>query len=277
MTRFGGESLVPGIQAERATVEAQLYFGRIEQQYFQGGIIESATLDPGHGSQTSQLRPGLILAQIRSTGLLTEWDPFSSVLGVNVISGFLNHHIDLELDGTAQNRYSNLLMYGGNIKADSIVVPSVLLNDPGEFDGNEWEFLIRDQLKHRFIFDDDIYGEITAPKHFEETGTTLTLLDIDNNTTVSNAEATGALALELPVPKAGLHYVADQIGVAGTGQALTVDAVGGVAVFIDNTDDAAVSAVSAAIDFNRMVFDAVKVTVGPPATYKYMVSRSALP
>jgi len=277
MSRFGGEALTPGIRAEELTVEAELTFGRIGQQHFQGGIIESATLDPGHGSQTSQLRPGLILSQIRSTGLLTEWDPNSTVLGVNIISGFLMQHIDLELQGTALNRYSNLLFYGGNIKTNQIVVPSTLLNDPGEFDGNEWEFEIREQLKHRFIFDDDIYGEITAPKHFEETGTTLSLLDIDNNTIVSNAEATGTLALELPLPKAGLHFVVDQIGVAGTGQEITVDTVGAAAIFIDNTDDATATVVTAAIDFNRVVFDAVKVTAGPPITYKYMVSRSALP
>ncbi len=128
MTRFGGEALTPGIRAEELTVEAEMTFGRIEQQYYQGGIIESATLDPGHGSQTSQLRPGLILAQIRSTGLLTEWDPWSTVAGVNMISGFLAQHIDLELHGTNIDRYSNLLLYGGNIKSASIIVLEIHFN-----------------------------------------------------------------------------------------------------------------------------------------------------
>jgi len=274
MTRFGGESIVPGIQAERATVEAQLYFGRIEQQYFQGGILEAATADPGHGTQTSQLRPGLILAQIRSTGLLTEWDPWSTVAGVNTISGFLNHHIDMELDGVTQNRYSNLIMYGGNIKSDSIIVPSSLLNDPGEFDGNEFEFMIRDQLKHRFIFDDDIYGEITAPKYFVDVTAATTLLDIDTNTHWSNAETITACALTLPDAKPGMHFTVDQVGTNANGEIITVDNVSAAnANFMDELLDDADDVVLAATEFTRTSFDAILYDNATVDLYKYMVSR----
>jgi len=167
-------------------------------------------------------------------------------------------------------------MYGGNIKTSEIIVPSSLLNDPGEFDGNEWEFEIRDQLKHRFIFDDDIYGEITAERTLQETTTALTLVDIDTNTIVSNANAGGVLALTIPDPKLGMHFTADQIG-DGTGRTITVDTESAGADFLDEgTDVGATSVITGVADFSRTRFDAVLYENTTVDLYKYMVSRHSI-
>ena len=122
--QYGGEALTPGIQAERTTVEAQLWFGRIEQQQFQGGILDSTATDTGHTSQTTQLRPGLLLAQLTATKKLVPWSPYVTVYdGSQTIAGILNHHIAMKLYDTAVDRHSNMLFYGGNVKAAEILVP----------------------------------------------------------------------------------------------------------------------------------------------------------
>jgi hypothetical protein len=267
--QYQGEALVPGIQAERTTVEAQLYFGRWEQQSWAGGVIEAGALDAGHTDQLSQLRPGLCMGTIAATGKLTEWNPYAND-GSHILSGFLNHHIDLDLYGTPQDRYSNLLFYSGNVKAGSIIVPSVALNNPGEFDGNEWEWLIREQLKHRFVFDDDIFGEYTAPKTIEDATAALEIFAEDTNTLVSNQGSALALALTLPDPLPGLNFSVLQIGTAGVGRVITVDATGAGNDFIDGTEDLGADSTILATEFGITNYIGVKSAAG---IYSYVVNR----
>jgi len=261
---FQGESLVPGIQTERLTVEAQLYFGRIEQQRFQGGIIDSTALDSGHTDQTSQLRPGLILGLIRSTNKLVQWSPYA-IDGSQYIAGFLNHHLDLELHGTAQDRYSNMLFYGGNAKMSEVLVPGASV---AGVSGNAYEWIIREQLKHRFVFDDDIYGEYTSDHKIKELGTDTaeTLVAADHNLTVTNVGGTATATVTLPAPLPGLKFRFVQ----KAGEILTVDSTA-TGQFMDGTATAANDATIAATSFSMLEVEGVRSATAP--TYQYLVKR----
>lgn len=265
--QYQGESLVPGILAERSTVEAQLYFGRWEQQEWNGGVIVSTTTDAGHTDQTSQLRPGLILGQNTTSEKLVQWDPYATD-GSQRIAGFLNHHIDLELYGAAQDRYSNLLFYAGRIKASEILVPG---QAAAGLSGKDYEWLVREQLKHRFIFDDDIYGEYTATDSvITDTTTSLTLTAAQTNTTVSNQGSAAVLGLVLPDPLPGLRYKVLQIGTGGTGQDVNVTTVGAGNDFIDGTEDLGSTVAIDALNFGITEFVGVRSTA---TLYSYAVNR----
>ena len=279
MTRFGAQSMSPGIIAARETIEAQLWFGKWEQQKFQGGVILSSTVDAGHPEgQTTQLRPGLVLGQFTSganAGLLTTWNPYAATKdGTNRIAGILNHHIEMTLDGTASNRYTDLLFYGGNVKADEILIPG---EAAAGVSGKAWEFLLREQLKHRFVFDDDIYGELTADgKTWEFTGTDAaeTFTIADHNTLITNRESTVTATATLPAPVPGLKFRFAQIGVEGTGQDLIFQTDGVATDFILGTDDTVASVTIDALNFITAEVVGVRVTDAAPDTYKYMVTLS---
>ena len=203
MTQFPHQSRLPGITAARETVEAQVWFGRYDQQKFHAGVLDSTITDAGNtGDATTRLRPGLLLAQADSDENLYAWSPYSTTAGLNRIAGVLTRHVDMLDRGSAIDRYSDLVMYGGNLKTESIIVPG---DDPGGFSANSYRNLVRQQLKERFVLDDDVFGNYASEKLVFVTGTTHTLTEKDNNTTLSFLGAANT-TITLPDPIPGLEF-----------------------------------------------------------------------
>ena len=200
---YNGQDLVPGMGAVLETVERQVWWNRHELQWWTGGIIDATTVDSGHTSNTTQLRPGLILGMITATKRLIQWNP-QAVDGSQAIHSIFAGNIELQQYGTAAERFTGQqLIVGGGLKAADIIVPGQTTYGLA---GQAWEFMVRNQLAGRFFFDDDLDGSKVAPKTIQTAAAAVTVTLAQNNTTFLNVGATATTTFTLPAPVPGLRY-----------------------------------------------------------------------
>ena len=264
---YNGQDLVPGMGAVLETVERQVWWNRHELQWWTGGIISAAAVDSGHTSNTTQLRPGLILGMITATKRLVQWDPTASD-GTQAIHSIFAGNLELQQYGTAAERFTGQqLIVGGGLKAADIIVPGQTTYG---LSGQDYEFLVRNQLAGRFFFDDDLDGSKIAPK----TITTLTTAQIaadavtvtlaQNNTTFINLAADAATTYTLPAPVPGLHYKFVQ----KAGQNIVLDGPA-TGEFVTPASTAANTVTMASTVFGVIEVIAEITTVAP--AYQYVV------
>ena len=221
--------IVPGLTTSRETYEAEFRWGSQYQGVFTNALIDGATRDSGN-SPTYELRPGLLLGQIISTGKWTDYDKTASD-GSEVAAGVLIEGIRMQsFEGTDTDRFYAILV-GGPVQQ------SKLLN----FDG-----MARQQM-NKFMFD-DIGQMMGAPwfpwKKFLTKTADYTIVAADNYTMFDNVGAAGTVILTLPAIANGylfglraqaaqiLRFTSaaggDVIGTTAADTSVSVAAIGGV-------------------------------------------------
>ncbi len=199
---FEGYQLTPGMHDERFTDETNIYWGRWDQREYVQAIVDSASTDAGN-TDTTQLRTGLAMGVVTSTGKFKPWNPYATD-GTNYLVGFLLDEIDLTYVGSTKARL-NAIVVKGQIKDDFIVIPG---ESARGLSGKTYEFLLREQANGRFLFDSDI-GAYQATKEYTigAAVTSLTVTEAMNKTIFVTDTALGAnCTLTLPVPRPGLEY-----------------------------------------------------------------------
>lgn len=182
----------PGPLAARETAEKNFLWGKADQAVFQNGVVVlSSTVDSG-ASVTTQLRSGLLMGKITSSGKMTQWSA-TATDGSEVVAGILALPVPmLDADGVARDRV-NVLVVGGNVKADQIQG----LNGQA-----------RQQMRGRFIFDDDYANKNSYYPWLREITKTAnyTVTSADNGTLFDNLGASGAVVFTLPTLAVGLCF-----------------------------------------------------------------------
>lgn len=175
--------IVPGLTTSRETYEAEFRWGSEFQGIFANALISGSAIDSGN-SPTFELRPGLLLGQITSTGKYTNYSPTatdgSEVACAVLIEGlrmqdFLNNAVD---------RFYAVLV-GGPVQAAKLI---------------NLDLQARQQMD-KFIFDDigGTPGNHWFPyKRLQTKTANYTVVAVDNFTRFVNTGAAGEVDLTLP-------------------------------------------------------------------------------
>ncbi len=228
--------IVPGLTTSRETYESEFRWGSQFQGVFANGLIDGSAIDSGN-SPTYELRPGLLLGQVISTGKYKNYSP-TATDGSEVAAGVLIEGLRMQdFSGNAVDRFYAVLV-GGPIQGAKII---------------NLDLMARQQMD-KFIFDDifSIPGNHWFPfKRFQTKTANYTVVANDNYTLFDNTGAGGTVVLTLPVLANGyffgLRCSAAQIfrftsnegsNVIGTGltdTSVSVTAIGGVIWIYTNT------------------------------------------
>ena len=245
--------IAPGITTSRETYENEFRWGSQFQGVFANGLIDGAARDSGN-SPTYELRPGLLLGQVTSSGKYKQYSP-TATDGTEVASAVLIEGLRTQnFDGTDADRFYAVLV-GGPVQK------SKLLN---------FDEMARQQMD-KFIFDDigQMMGGHWFPwKRFLTKTGNYTVVAADNYTLFDNTGAGAAVTFTLPALANGYLFgfsvVADQ--------SVTVASAAGDDMVLFN--DA--SADSAAFSTSGEKIGGLLVVYSNPAGTKWIVeNRSA--
>lgn len=175
--------MVPGLTTARETYESEFRWGSEFQGVFANGLISGAARDNGN-SPTYELRPGLLLGQIISSGKYTNYSP-TATDGSEVASAVLLEAIRMQdFEGNNADRFYAVLV-GGPVQGSKIL---------------NLDLMARQQMD-KFIFDDifAIPGNHWFPfKRFQTKTAAYTVVANDNYTLFDNVGATAAVTFTLP-------------------------------------------------------------------------------
>lgn len=221
--------MTPGISTTRETYENEFRWGMHAQGVFTNGLISGAARDSGN-SPTYELRPGLLLGQITSTGKYTNYSP-TATDGSEVAAAVLIEGLRVQdFDGNNQDKLYAILV-GGPVKASKVL---------------NLDLQSRQQMD-KFIFDDigNIPGNHWYPFKRQQTKTaSYTIVASDNFTLFDNTGASGTVVLTLPAIANGymfglvatvaqvLRFTSAEgnnvVGTSATNTSVSVTAIGGV-------------------------------------------------
>ena len=221
--------IVPGLTTSRETYEAEFRWGSQYQGVFSNALISGASRDSGN-SPTYELRPGLLLGQIISSGKYKEYSP-TATDGSEVAAAVLIEGIRMQsFEGTDTDRFYAVLV-GGPVQGSKIL---------------NLDRMARQQMD-KFIFDDifSIPGNHWFPwKRFLTKTADYTIVANDNYTMFDNVGASGTVILTLPAIANGylfglraqaaqiLRFTSaaggDVIGTTAAQDSVSVAAIGGV-------------------------------------------------
>jgi hypothetical protein len=227
--------IFPGITTSRETYEAEFRWGSQFQGVFSNALIDGNSIDTGN-TPTFELRPGLLMSQVISTG---KWKPYtpSASDGTEVAAGLLIEGLRmLDFSNVPTDRFYAMLV-GGPVQASKII---------------GLDYMARSQMD-KFIFDDIFYmqGFHWFPwKRFQTKTANYSALSTDNFTVFDNTGAAGEVDITLP-PIAngymfGIRCVAAQvlkfisneggnvIGTTATQTSASITAIGGVVIIYTN-------------------------------------------
>ena len=183
--------IVPGLTTSRETYESEFRWGSQFQGVFASGLIDGSAVDSGN-SPTYELRPGLLLGQVISTGKYKQYSP-TATDGSEVASGILIEALRMQdFSGTAVDRFYAVLV-GGPVLATKVL---------------NLDLMARQQMD-KFIFDDvfQISGNHWFPwKRLQSKTAAYTVVANDNFTLFDNVGATGAVPLTLPALANGYMF-----------------------------------------------------------------------
>ncbi len=180
---------IPGQTAAFETYENHFRWGRDGLGIILGAQISGAARDSGN-TPTTVLRPGLLLGQITSSGLLKQWDP-TATDGSQVVHSVLMAGLRVnDLDGNNEAGFTWVLA-GGPVQASKLLTVSAVA---------------RRQMFGRFLFDDDMPNRQGGLRHLREVAKTAdyTVVAADAGTLFTTLGASGALNFTLPALAAGL-------------------------------------------------------------------------
>ena len=224
--------MTPGVTTSRETYENEFRWGSGYQGIFANGLISGAARDTGN-SPTYELRPGLLLGQILSTGKYTAYSP-TATDGSEVASAILLEGLRMQtFEGADQDKFYAVLV-GGPVKASAIL---------------NLDLMARAQMD-KFIFDDSsglgsMVGNHWFPwKRFQSKTANYTIVASDNFTMFDNGAVGATVVLTLPTLAAGYYFglrtlsaqvlrftSAEGSNVIGTGltdSSVSVTAIGGI-------------------------------------------------
>ena len=227
--------ITPGLTTARETYENEFRWGSQFQGVFANGLISGSAIDSGN-TPTFQLRPGLLLGQITSTGKYTNYSP-TATDGSEVASAVLIEGLRmLDFSNVATDRFYAVLV-GGPVKASKLI----------NFDG-----MARQQMD-KFIFDDigQMMGGHWFPfKRFVTKTAAYTITAADNYTLFDNTGAAGTVVLTLPAIANGYFFGlqcsaaqvfrftsnegSNVIGTSLTNSSVSVTAIGGCIYIYSN-------------------------------------------
>lgn len=183
--------IVPGLTTSRETYEAEFRWGSEFQGVFSNGLIDGSTTDSGN-SPTYELRPGLLLGQVITTGKYKNYSP-TATDGTEVATAVLIEALRMQdFSGTATDRFYAVLV-GGPVQGSKIL---------------NLDLMARQQMD-KFIFDDifAIPGNHWFPwKRFQTKTADYTVVANDNYTLFDNVGASGAVIFTLPALANGYYF-----------------------------------------------------------------------
>jgi len=148
----------------------------------------STAVDAGNSPQTT-LRGGNVLAIVDASGKANTYSP-DATDGRQIAVGILEHHQDMLVDGTATDRFTQMLVHG-------LVKEAELLSlDPRA----------KQQLGQRFVFDRETSpqaGVLLHPRGIYRKGGSYTVVAADNGLLFL---ATAAATFTLPTKQNGLAF-----------------------------------------------------------------------
>ena len=221
--------LVPGLTTSRETYEAEFRWGSQFQGVFTNALIDGAARDNGN-TPTYELRPGLLLGQVISTGKYKQYSP-TATDGSEVAAAVLIEALRVQsFEGTDADRFYAVLV-GGPVQGSKIL---------------NLDLMARQQMD-KFIFDDifSIPGNHWFPwKRFQNKTADYTIVANDNYTMFDNTGASGTVILTLPAIANGYFFGlraqaaqifrftsnegSNVIGTTATQTSVSVAAIGGV-------------------------------------------------
>jgi hypothetical protein len=222
--------ITPGITTSRETYENEFRWGSQYQGVFANALIDGSTIDAGN-TPTFELRPGLLLGQVLSTGKYKAYAP-TAADGTEVASAVLLEGLRmLDFSNNAVDRFYAVLV-GGPVQA----VKLLGLDNQA-----------RQQMSSNFIFDDigNIMGARWFPwKRLINKTANYTILGSDNYTMFDNAGAGAQVVLTLPAIANGYLFGlraeaaqtfrftsnegGNMVGTSATNTSASVAAIGGV-------------------------------------------------
>lgn len=217
---YGGRDRVPGVTAAIETFENEFTWGRWETREVTGLVIDGATRDTGNTGYTHILRAGILLGLNNTTNELQVWDP-AATDGSEYIFGILKESRSMLSNNTSTDRLTGAVVLSGGIRGSRLVIPGTTALG---ISGNANEYLIRQQLRNRFMFDDDFqYARperqlVTVSAAQRTSGITLT--HADSHKFYFNTGGTLAVALGSLVPYKGVEF--DFFASVTTTDAITV-------------------------------------------------------
>jgi hypothetical protein len=181
---MGDWNLMPGPAAVRDSAEATFLWNRAQFHMFdQGQIVSGSARDSGNPIATTILRPGLLLGKKTSDSKLYQYAPTATdgtqnVYGINTIPMKMT-----DVDGNNKDRLYGVCI-SGPVKNASLI----LLDQ-----------MARQQMRNRFLFDDDFVSWNYWPwKAVVPQTTSYQILLADNGTLFTNSGAVGAVTFTLP-------------------------------------------------------------------------------
>lgn len=165
--------IVPGLTTSRETYENEFRWGSQFQGVFANALIDGNSTDSGN-TPTFELRPGLLLGQVTSTGKYKPYSP-TGTDGTEVATAVLIEGLRmLDFTNTATDRFYAVLV-GGPVMATKLLnldlqarqcMDKFIFDDVGGIPGNHWY-----QYK-RFITKTANYTVVAADNftHFDNTG-----------------------------------------------------------------------------------------------------------
>lgn len=173
----------PGLTTARETYENEFRWGSQYQGVIAGALISGAARDSGN-SPTYELRPGLLLGQITSSGKYTNYSG-TATDGSEVASAILMEGLRMQdFDGNNSDKFYGVLV-GGPVQGSKIL---------------NLDLMARQQMD-KFQFDDigQLVGSHWFPwKRFQTKTAAYSVVAADNFTLFDNVGATGAVTFTLP-------------------------------------------------------------------------------
>lgn len=214
MVNFDFQNIMPGqsnAQVNEVVARGSITWGPQKAQYFFNAIIAGASRDAGNTGFTDTLRPGLLLGYNLATRKWAQFDP-AAVDGTQTPIGVLLTATKVTLGGTNADRFMGQILVRGMIRASGL---SIAGSSTQGIVGNASEWLIRQALNERFVFDDRVQGYSKDQALMDITGASTTITEAMAGTKFLCTGATNK-TLTLPAtPKRGLMYSVHNKG-AGT-------------------------------------------------------------
>ena len=177
--------LYPGMGTEVYEYEAAITWGPFERLWT-GAAIASGAVDSGN-TPTTTLRMGLVMGKIGTGANAGQWTNYSASAtdGSNVAQGVLMFSLRMAdvITGVVQPRFYAIMISGG-VKAANLI---------------GLDNLARQDMRGRFVFDDDFPGRFWYPWKTMATKTAnYQILAGDNQTLFDNTGAGAEVDLTLP-------------------------------------------------------------------------------
>lgn len=185
-----GYSAMPGPTTATVTTERNALLGPAGWYLLKGIVLKGSTVTDAGNTPTTDLRHGLLLGKITSTGYYAHYGP-NATDGTQIAEGFLwEPRRTLDSDGNTVDRPAQMVIQA-YVKASQLLL---------------LDYQARAQMFGRFIFDDDIPGNRAPWRQVIAKATSYTVTTADNGTLFTTQGAAGAVNFTLPAIAKGLYY-----------------------------------------------------------------------